>query len=124
MARKTITNTARTEAHPEWCLGGNPGAIEAQEASGQDQLVNSNVLPTKCPQADRKILEAAGIKFGEPHKGDPLFCTAVLPKGWKKRATDHTMWSELVDENGKVRATIFYKAAFYDRDAFIRLKAE
>jgi hypothetical protein len=54
-------------------------------------------------------------------KKDPIFCLAELPKGWKKRPTEHSMWSELVDENNVVKAEIFYKAAFYDRSAFMRL---
>ena len=44
-----------------------------------------------------------------------------MPNGWKKQATDHSMWSELIDDKGKVRATIFYKAAFYDQRAFLNL---
>lgn len=115
---KGIENTARTGVNEFWLLGGNPKAIEAQESRGQDQLVNSHDLPVDC-RPDRTALEAAGVKFGEPHKGDPLFCRAELPAGWTKRATDHSMWSELVDADGKVRANIFYKAAFYDRDAFM-----
>jgi hypothetical protein len=45
-----------------------------------------------------------------------------LPDGWQKRATDHDMWSELVDADGVVVASMFYKAAFYDRRAFLRMK--
>ena len=29
------------------------------------------------------------------------------------------MWNELIDNKGRKRASFFYKAAFYDRDAFI-----
>jgi hypothetical protein len=45
-----------------------------------------------------------------------------LPPGWKVVPTDHSMWSDLVDAKGEKRASIFYKAAFYDRDAFIRIE--
>ena len=31
------------------------------------------------------------------------------------------MWSNLVDKQERVRATIFYKAAFYDRNAFLNV---
>lgn len=61
------------------------------------------------------------MKFGPRLQGDPLFCHAELPAGWHKEATDHSMWSNLVDDKGRIRAKIFYKAAFYDRDAFTRL---
>ena len=32
------------------------------------------------------------------------------------------MWSDLLDDKGVKRGSIFYKAAFYDRSAFLRLK--
>ena len=48
-----------------------------------------------------------------------MFWSVKLPEGWEIRATDHTMWNELIDNKGRKRASFFYKAAFYDRDAFI-----
>ena len=117
-----ITNTAKKEHHPEWCLGGDPGAIEAQETRGQEQLVASTQLPACVLHGDRAVLEAAGVQFGQLLADDPLFCDVTLPKGWEKRPTDHSMWSELVDDKGRVRATMFYKAAFYDRDAFLSVE--
>jgi len=112
------TNTAK-QAHEDPLMTllstMGSGGIERQEARGQQELVNSASLPTEC--RDREALEAAGVKFGEPYPDDALFCDAVLPKGWKKRATDYSMWSELLDAKGRVRARIFYKAAHYDRRA-------
>jgi hypothetical protein len=35
--------------------------------------------------------------------------------------SDHAMWSYLVDELGRERVSIFYKAAFYDRSAHMSL---
>jgi len=116
-----ITNTSKTPRH-DWLFGMNPGAIEKQEAQGQREFVESTLLPTDFNFCKKEDFEALGFKFGEPVEGDPMFCEATLPDGWKKRATDHSMWSEIVDDTGKVRAMIFYKAAFYDRDAFIRLQ--
>jgi hypothetical protein len=113
--------------HPEWCGNANPGAIEVQEARGQQQLVNSTQLPTKINGfgqeliRDRNALVNAGVVFGDPTDGDEMFCEAILPEGWKKEYTDHSMWSSLLDANGNKRASIFYKAAFYDRDAFINV---
>ena len=46
----------------------------------------------------------------------------VLPDGWEIKATEHTMWNEVLDDKGRKRMTIFYKAAFYDRDAFANLQ--
>lgn len=112
--------TSKTEVHREWTLGGNPGAIEAQEARGQQELVNNTQLPVKCDPALKAKLTAAGVVFGGSTPEDSLFCYATLPKGWKKQATGHSMWSELLDDKGHKQALIFYKAAFYDRDAFMQ----
>jgi hypothetical protein len=113
-----ITNTSRDDIHYEWVGGRNPRAVEAQEKRGQEQLVNSTCLPTAI-RGDRTLLTAAGVALGPPLLDDPLFCNAELPPGWAKLPTEHAMWSKLVDETGAERAKIFYKAAFYDRDAFL-----
>ena len=99
-----------------------PGGIEAQEAAGQATMVAQEILPRDIIGADRAAFEALGFEFGEPH--DDLFVNAKLPAGWTKQATDHSMWSRIVDETGNERASIFYKAAFYDRRAFMTLRAE
>lgn len=93
-----------------------PGGIEAQEAAGQQQFVNSTMLPKDCPRAE---LEALGVVFGE--EVDDLFIRATLPAGWKKQATNHSMWSELLDDQFRKRGAIFFKAAFYDRSAHMHL---
>lgn len=108
-------------------LGGGRAsdAILRQEARGQQDAVNSAQLPTKGLLGEhRKVWEAMGIKIIEKEPGttssrDALFCEVELPKGWKKRATDHSMHNEVVDDKGRVRGRFFYKAAFYDRDAFM-----
>lgn len=96
-----------------------PGGIELQEARGQRDFVASETLPIKCNGCKPAALEAMGIVFGD--LVDDLFIQVQLPEGWKKVLTDHSMWSKLVDEKGRKRASIFYKAAFYDRGAFIRI---
>lgn len=97
-----------------------PRAIDASVRQGQAQLVSSMQLPTKM-QDPREHFEALGFKFGKADKSDPLFCPATLPEGWTKRGSDHAMWSYIHDEKGRERVAIFYKAAFYDRDALMRL---
>jgi hypothetical protein len=90
-------------------------AIPQQEARGQASFCESVDLPTEC--GNEEVLKSMGIKTGEPYKDDPIFRPVELPEGWKKQATDHSMWSDLVDDKGRKRAAIFYKAAFYDRSA-------
>ncbi len=93
-----------------------PGGIEQQEAAGQAAFVRSTTLPKDC---DRKALEKCGIVFGKD--ADDLFVNVTLPDGWKKQATSHSMHSDLLDEKGRIRAAIFYKAVFYDRRASMRM---
>ena len=105
--------------------------IEAMEAAGQKELVESSQLPAdglngsrfgaKDTYTVKKMLEDAGGKVLHPTDGDPLFVDVVLPKGWTLKPTEHSMWNDLVDEHGRKRAGIFYKAAFYDRNAHIHL---
>ena len=97
-----------------------PGGIEAQEARGQQDFITTETLPKECnSRTTREQLEQMGIVFGED--ADDLFVNVRLPAGWKKVPTSHSMWSKLVDEQGRERAAIFYKAAFYDRSAHITL---
>ena len=96
-----------------------PGGIEAQEAQGQKNFVASETLPIECIFCTREQLEQMGILFGE--EVDDLFVEVQLPEGWKKVPTSHSMWSKLLDGQGRERASIFYKAAFYDRSAHIGL---
>jgi hypothetical protein len=102
-------------------IAATPGGIEAQEAQGQRDFVSSETLPLKCDFCERKQLETMGIVYSE-QVVDDLFVCVSLPNGWHKQPTTHSMWSELVDDQGRTRCSIFYKAAFYDRDAFITIK--
>jgi hypothetical protein len=114
----SITNTSKLPPIINLFETMGKGGIEAQEQRGQDELVRSEVLPAK---GDWEELTKLGFVKGEPVNGDPLFVHAKLPAGWKKKGSDHAMWSYVLDEKGEERASIFYKAACYDRDAFISI---
>lgn len=97
-----------------------PGGIEAQEARGQQTFVAADCLPVEG-LGDQEKLKALGFVFGQVLEGrDKIFIEAKLPPGWKKVLSDHSMWSDLIDDTGRKRAAIFFKAAFYDYHAFIR----
>lgn len=96
-----------------------PGGIEAQEAAGQHTFVANSTLPIEILCSSRRALELMGIAFGE--NADDLFVNVTLPEGWTKRKTDHSMWSEVLDNLGRPRIAVFYKAAFYDRKAHMQL---
>lgn len=104
----------------DFLTAATPGDIEAQEAAGQREFVANSTLPKECNyNTTREQLEQVGIVFGED--ADDLFVNVQLPEGWSKVATGHPMWSRLIDDQGRERAAIFYKAAFYDRNAHISL---
>lgn len=100
-------------------FGGSSSAIERMEADGRRQLLASCDLPTNGSD-DPEFLRL-GFTFGEPHARDPLFRPATLPKGWTRAGTDHAMHSKILDELGRERVGVFYKAAFYDRRADMHL---
>lgn len=93
--------------------------IERQEAEGQQAVVATQRLPRRNEVASQ--LEALGFKLIGPAQGEAgeLFAEWAFPAGWRNEATDHHMWNRLVDPQGRTRATWFYKAAWYDRDAFL-----
>jgi hypothetical protein len=120
---RKITNTEDEMKNTDKALGflgmglivGGSNAIEMQEGEGQRELVKSAQLPTRgLNDPALSMITVVG-----PTEGDPLFSDVVLPAGWRKQATSHAMWSDLLDEKGWKRAAIFYKAAFYDRSAHI-----
>lgn len=127
----TIRNTATDPASHMLVLldgldgGDGSGVIERMEKQGQVELMHSDRLPTNGNNGDRDSVDeqylALGFTFGEPDPADPLFRPATLPDGWKREASDHDMWSYIVDGLGRRRVSVFYKAAFYDRKAFMRL---
>lgn len=92
---------------------GITGYITGMEAAGQRQVVTSTKLPTEGSEG----LVALGFTLGEVDPRDPLFREVTLPPGWSKQATDHSMHSDVVDQHGRARVGVFYKAAFYDRRA-------
>lgn len=107
-------------------MSGGKG-IEASERRGQVQFLESETLPSKLQtyfvdkemRETRPLLESWGFVFGKVIGGDTLFMQARLPPGWKKKGSDHDMWSYIVDDQGRERCSVFYKAAFYDREAFL-----
>ena len=98
---------------------GASAAVVNQEAQGQREMTQAEKLPKRINHGTREQFEALGVIFGEPIDG--LFVAASLPEGWKIVRTDHHLYTRLVDQLGRERATIFYKAAFYDQDAFMSI---
>jgi hypothetical protein len=120
--RRTENTEAKVNADPmgmfaQMVLGGTEKAILNQEAAGQRQLVASEQIPTDRRGITDEALVKLGFVLGEKSPRDDLFQDAKLPSGWSIKPTDHSMWSRVVDEKGRERFAIFYKAAYYDRSA-------
>lgn len=93
-----------------------PGGVEMQEKHGQLEQAKLQTLPRDAKEGPhRQAWEKLGFVFGSDV--DELFVEATFPTGWKKVPTDHDMYTDIVDERGRERGSIFYKAAFYDRRA-------
>jgi hypothetical protein len=103
-------------------IANTPGGIERQEAEGQLRLIANAQLPIKVnsgPQVGgEKVYTDMGIHVVGIDPSDKIFFNVVLPEGWSKVPTDHSMWSDLRDQYGRKRGSIFFKAAFYDYEAF------
>ena len=113
-------------------LSGLNVGIEASEKRGQLEFLESETLPSEVQDlyepdqpmvkgSGKALLEAWGFVFGKTIGGDTLFQQAKLPAGWAKKGSDHDMWTHIVDDKGRERCSIFYKAAFYDRRAFLSI---
>lgn len=96
--------------------------VRVQERAGQAALVTAAVsrLPKEMSNYGNgvtwsTVIERLGIEVLGDY--DDLFLNVKLPDGWRIEATDHAMHSDLLDDKGRKRAGIFYKAAFYDRKA-------
>lgn len=89
--------------------------IVAQEARGQAEMELSDTLPTR---GLRSLIES-GAQITTGAQPDRLLTLVRLPDGWSKRRTDHHLYTDLLDEKGRKRASIFFKASFHDRDAFV-----
>ena len=80
-----------------------------------------DAIADKRRELTEEVLVAWGFRLGKPFKDDKMFRPAALPPGWRKSGTGHTMWTHVYDEYDRERLSLFYKSAFYDRDAFLNL---
>jgi len=105
-----------------------PDAVQAIEQ--RDNARSFDRLPTNATGGypngkerafeSRRQAECMGFVYGE--KIDDLFVAVTPPEGWRMRPTDHGMYTDIIDGQGRLRGSQFYKAAFYDRDAFFHFK--
>jgi hypothetical protein len=96
-----------------------PGEIERQEAEGQQWFLTHQVLPKEALN-DKSQLEAWGFVFGE--QVDDLFVSCQYPAGWYVKGASWTpYYSGLHDVKDRIRIIIFYRAAFHNRKAQLKI---
>jgi hypothetical protein len=72
----------------------------------------------------RETLGHLGFEVGDAipdARGKPLFVAVVPPEGWRLRPRSDSYYIDVTDPSDVVRATVFFKPAFYDRRADIRI---
>lgn len=67
--------------------------------------------------SERRAFESFGFVFGP--KASKLFVSVQFPQGWSRKATAHPTWTDLIDNQGRNRGSIYYKTRFYDRQASV-----
>jgi len=115
--------------------------IEDMERAGANALRSQLLLlpvqgtmvdhlhPEQAPRDDvARAWQQMGIRFApiaDEEVSDDLFCQATIPAGWQivPSPTNPHYWSDLIDDRGCIRASMLYKAAFYDRRAHINVQA-
>lgn len=116
---------ARDGNFENFLAASEPGGIERMEAAGQRKLIaHADRLPVDGTIEDRHnrgnnraAWESVGFVFGDkiPHENNRfVFVACTFPKGWSLKPTSHSMWSDVIDDKGRRRAMVFFKAAFYD----------
>lgn len=65
----------------------------------------------------KQALEKAGIVFLGDCEDNTLLQKVSFPDGWKKVPTTNSLWTSLVDDQDRVRASIMYSNLPWDRDA-------
>jgi len=89
---------------------GSEDAHKVQLDIDQRSTVHSDTLPKEGLDG----LKPFGVEILGPVPGDDLIMYVKLPAGWKQQATSHSMWTDLLDEQGRKRAAMF-RGPFYDR---------
>lgn len=100
----------------------SPEELDADSKGQESLLANFDRLPAQYNGAGtfpRETLEALGFSFG--NEVDDIFIKATPPEGWTLRATENVLQTEIIDADGRVRGSLFYKAWPLDRHAFFSL---
>lgn len=107
-------------------------SIDNIERSGRDNIINKTQLPIYANSINKKCYDIENTKelvlkkykelgIEVINEENDLFYNIKLPKNIKLKSSESKYWTYLVDDKGTELASIFYKAVFYDRKAFINI---
>lgn len=93
------------------------GEIRNAERRAFSRMLEAGRLPRPQSQADAHALRKMGVRL----RGDGLLLNARLPDGWQAIQTEDRH-GQLLDPQGRVRATLFYKGSVYDTRGHLQVR--
>ncbi len=101
-------------------FGGEPDVLDHMNIEERRNALNS-VMMAKRMKPSKEEWEQLGFTFTDI-PDDDILCRATLPKGWTLEETDHCLWTDIKDENGRIRGSMYYNSLPYDRSARMSLR--
>lgn len=99
--------------------GSRLGSFDTTAAKLSEPLAK-HPLPCRL-RKPRHVWQALGFVFYDPEIDDKnkdnqkwLFQEVSYPPGWGNAPTKSHLWTDIIDEHGRVRGAIFYKAEAHD----------
>ena len=91
-----------------------PFGLDAHRLDGQFIITGQDLLPRDLRPSPEQFSEV-GFLMGRIRDG--MFLEAKLPHGWSKRASSDACHTDILDDRMRVRGSIYFNAAFYERAA-------
>lgn len=123
--KKPVTNFEeefRTNGLPltELALAvGVDALVDGLRSVGQQEFAAADVLPVELLNNSQADFESLGFVFGPTERHDCLR-PGKLPPGWTKKV-EGSLWTNIYDQKGRQRGSIFYDSSFFDRRAHMAL---
>ena len=97
--------------------------VSHHEGAAQEPMIRDVSIPVRItPTATAiHVLKKFGMVFLGADELNPLLQQVQLPPRWQIVQTEHPLWTNLVDEQGRVRAQIFHKSTRWDERAHMNL---
>lgn len=80
-------------------------------------------LPWQFRRGKREDLERAGVVYGDIVTNNHLLAICTLPPGWHLVQTGDIDWSELLDDKGNRRASVYICTDVFRRNAYVEIES-